>query len=786
MGKFNWIDITREDVIKAIERFLYENPEYPEPRSTFLIYKGKKLPAKHIRGMAYKEHFNTPISKSDYSGGMETVRFFERLGFEMDYHGSSGKEVTETKKKPVSKKSTELKKKVETNHTVKKETTHVVEENDVFKKTEVKENSKDKITISSKKVIEQKNALQLLLNKIYSGDIVCEKTYPWLKTPEKIDGVYEKLCKALSTYRGDKGFAKKNVSLRCDFVCENQKIIIEYDERQHFSEARRISLEAYKEIGVLFDRDLWIKACKDISAKDNSPINRDEIRAYYDSTRDIVCGEHGYRLIRIMHGQFDFEADNAEEKLREYINAFIGEQTFDNSKEELEGSNELHNVEKKNIKVAMYLQTNELKNKKAFNSILPIMKKADADLIVFPEYCYVPFVNEMTCRDIALIEDQEEIFSMCLALSKEIGKAIIVSSHDKYDTIFSVFANANPDEGETDLNLYIKHTMCGSSCLDFQQYPELAPDIFNPFLFKGNLIGMTICYDCNHALFSRMYGMYGIDLIINSTGGNVIYDKWFKYNKVRAIENECYTLVTMGGDGLEPNNNNYVFGFNKNGGQLKPKNICGDSDKHNLSGGLYVYEIGNDKGLPEVDTSNQTETINKNWHFSYPVGGTEKFLKETERISDDIFRKKIENYNVFFILIEGMEIVKPEKIQKLLYSKCLKKYNNRKYIIVNKHELIDEKYFNEKLSMILKVRAMENFCAVILESRNIKKCYQCGKNRTAQVVKETDGTWGIDLERTTGPEAIWKNKQGMRASWRENYEWLVENAECLYDNINPK
>ena len=54
---------------------------------------------------------------------------------------------------------------------------------------------------------------------------------------------------------------------------------------------------------------------------------------------------------------------------------------------------------------------------------------------------------------------------------------------------------------------------------------------------------MTICYDCNHALFSRMYGIYGIDLIINSTGGNVVYDKWFKYNKVRAIENECYTLV---------------------------------------------------------------------------------------------------------------------------------------------------------------------------------------------------------------------------------------------------
>ena len=53
MPKINWMDITREDVIKAIEIFHAENPEYPSPKSTFLIYNGKKLPAKHIRGMAY-------------------------------------------------------------------------------------------------------------------------------------------------------------------------------------------------------------------------------------------------------------------------------------------------------------------------------------------------------------------------------------------------------------------------------------------------------------------------------------------------------------------------------------------------------------------------------------------------------------------------------------------------------------------------------------------------------------------------------------------------------------
>lgn len=76
---------------------------------------------------------------------------------------------------------------------------------------------------------------------------------------------------------------------------------------------------------------------------------------------------------------------------------------------------------------------------------------------------------------------------------------------------------------------------------------------------------------------------------------------------------------------------------------------------------------------------------------------------------------------------------------------------------------------------------MENYCAVILESDNINKCYQCGKNRTAQVVRAECGAFGIDIERTTGPESIWKDKEGMRAAWRKNYEWLVEHVFALYE-----
>lgn len=112
MAKYNWRDINREDVINAIRYFFENNPEYPEPRSTFLVYNGKKLPAKHIRGMAYKEHYGVEIRKGDFSGGMETVKFFERLGFEVDYSKSYVKKIGKTgtakKLQIVEKKNEEL------------------------------------------------------------------------------------------------------------------------------------------------------------------------------------------------------------------------------------------------------------------------------------------------------------------------------------------------------------------------------------------------------------------------------------------------------------------------------------------------------------------------------------------------------------------------------------------------------------------------------------------------------------------------------------------------------
>jgi len=68
------------------------------------------------------------------------------------------------------------------------------------------------------------------------GHIETEKKFDWLKTPDhsNLPEEYVKIVSALSSYRNQTGFQKSHYQLSCDIVLDDHKIIIEYDEYQHF------------------------------------------------------------------------------------------------------------------------------------------------------------------------------------------------------------------------------------------------------------------------------------------------------------------------------------------------------------------------------------------------------------------------------------------------------------------------------------------------------------------------------------------------------------------------
>ena len=760
MPKLQWNEITHEDVLKAIQIFDSEHPIYPKARSTYLLSNGKRYPAKHIRGMAYKVHFGQEVPKTDYSGGQETVRFFEILGFKVNYTHQ------EVNTHPIKKlpPTTPVSQSTKSISTVISEPIHT-------------ESSKEpKISVPSKGVIEQKNALQLLLNKLFDGDLVCEKTFSWMKTPANLSGPYVQLYNALSAYRGNDTFAKKNVALRCDFVCDSQKIIIEYDERQHFSEARRVALLSYPQIPLNYDRAKWVYACHSVQAKDNHPANRDETRAFYDSTRDIEAAAHGYRLIRIMHGQIDFTSSKAYEELIALL-GFSAPPPQSDLPRTIQSTHTAHRSRSTNsLKIGLYLQTYELHGNLAeFKKAMKIVRASDIDILVFPEIAYFPFVTEYTNSDFLNDRDVQHLYKKALALSQDIGRAIVISNEDQYGTIMCIYANAFASEGETKCKDYIKHTMTEFSACDIENYQAYAEEAFRPIIYKGFRVGMTICYDCNHSIFSRKYGLNGIDILLNCTGGNVVYDKWFKYNKVRALENHCFTFVTMAGEERGSNPNNYVFGFTPSGKEMTPTLLNGiDSGRRNFSGGIYVYDTSDNDGTTEPGPSlNQKESVNQNSDFYIPIDNVDKIIHQGRLLTDNVSLIHQGTLNIILCLVSGEDILQPERVLPLLYAEQLKGIPNKRYIIINRWGNVDPTFYAATLSVVLKVRAMENYCAVILSSSNLTKCYQCGQNRTAQVVKAVNGQFGLDLRRTGGPDTIWRDKAGMKARWRDNIEWLI-------------
>ena len=149
-----------------------------------------------------------------------------------------------------------------------------------------------------------KNSKQIkesFLNRLESvfDHVEKESTFVWLKTPDvkeanKLPTSLVSIFEKLHMKRGTESFLKQRTSLRCDYFLPKQRIIIEVDERQHFTAPRAQALLIYPvEACLNFSKKVWIDTCKQINAKDNSPPYRDEQRAFYDSMRDLLPVENG-------------------------------------------------------------------------------------------------------------------------------------------------------------------------------------------------------------------------------------------------------------------------------------------------------------------------------------------------------------------------------------------------------------------------------------------------------------------------------------------------------------
>ncbi len=249
-------NIGKEHVIDALREIESEGVSASRRSKSFcLIVNGKKYPPKYVVSLANKYANGEELDPSSFSGGRETNGFLKKLGFDIVQIPSSGKADQST---PSRKKIFE---------TVRKK--------------------------HDERCPKCKNTIQRMLKECYGR---VESNYKFEASTNVNDykdfRFYKELKRifiALQRCRGHKGFVRTPNLPRCDFFVPNPGFILEFDESQHFTVPRKISLQNYpKELRLGFSAKQWIAHCEEINAKDNDPIFRDEQRAWYDTLRDFL------------------------------------------------------------------------------------------------------------------------------------------------------------------------------------------------------------------------------------------------------------------------------------------------------------------------------------------------------------------------------------------------------------------------------------------------------------------------------------------------------------------
>lgn len=298
--------VEREHIISALAEIDQHGVPPGRQATKFeVLYEGKKYPPKYVLSLAVKYAVGAPLSPHSFGGGGEANAFLRDRGFEVLMTNGA------TEALPVSAK---LSKKAGT---------------DKKKDTPISLHSSH-----NERCSDCKDTVKALLEAIYG---VTEKnpkieasTSPEDYKHSPLYPVLHEIYSALQRHRGQEDFVRTPKMPNCDFWVPNPGFILEFDESQHFTACRALTLERYpNDCFYGFDRDLWLSHCRTIAAEDHDPPFRDEQRAWYDTLRDFVPHAKGFRpTVRLFASEFQWCKLNAGvSRDIETFRQIIGERT---------------------------------------------------------------------------------------------------------------------------------------------------------------------------------------------------------------------------------------------------------------------------------------------------------------------------------------------------------------------------------------------------------------------------------------------------------------------------
>ncbi len=274
-------NITRDHILKAIREInLRGVPPRRKSRDFLLVVNGNTYPPKYTVSLANKFANGEELNPELFSGGEETNTFLKRLGFKI-VGASRHRKTTESKL--------------------------------IKKKTADKRPRRH-----NERCPECKSTIERMFKKIY-GDVRTNYKFKVGTTIEDYKNYpfhqdLREILLALQSYRGYKHFVRTPNLPRCDFFIPNPGFIVEFDESQHFTTPRQISLQNYPQnLRLGFPVERWVALCRKIKARDNDPPFRDEQRAWYDTLRDFLPLLKGLKpTVRLFSKDFHWCSLNPE------------------------------------------------------------------------------------------------------------------------------------------------------------------------------------------------------------------------------------------------------------------------------------------------------------------------------------------------------------------------------------------------------------------------------------------------------------------------------------------
>lgn len=249
-------NITRDHVVRALQELDVTGVAAGRRSRRFALeYQGRHYPPKLVISIANRYANGVELSSTVFSGGDESNRFLEALGFVV----REDQNVTSPRHGPL-----------------------VPAPNSIGPKKHTGQHCP-----------RCKEAVAQLLERVY-GEVRLGHSLPLGTLPGQFTHTVhgDALATIFDRLRRHRGFADFVRSERlppCDFFVPNPGFIVEFDESQHFTIPRQVALDKYPpSLQLGYDRARWSALCARIQAHDPDPPFRDEQRAWYDTLRDFA------------------------------------------------------------------------------------------------------------------------------------------------------------------------------------------------------------------------------------------------------------------------------------------------------------------------------------------------------------------------------------------------------------------------------------------------------------------------------------------------------------------